>query len=155
MADNPTRIAASDVLDAIVEIVSDAMLSGDFDSFASVFNAPQQMTTMAGQIDMETLEDMRRGFMEMHRMFKENGITALRTEIGDCRFAGETRIMSRQMTEGVTEEGKALPAFAIFLTIDHIDGSWKVTQSELLVAPNSETARALAKADRTARTSTD
>lgn len=153
MTDHQTRISAADVLDAIVEIVSDAMLSGDFASFASVFHAPQQMLTMAGPINMDTIEDMRRGFTHMHAMFRDNGITALRTEIGDCRFVSDSRITSRQMTEGVTKEGKSLPAFAIFLTIDHIDRCWKVTQSELLVAPDSETARALAKADRTARSS--
>lgn len=148
------QIAASDVSQALLDITGEALLSGDFDAFASVFHVPQYMATMAGQVYMETQDDMRRAFNEMHNHFKSVGATDLARKCISAEYKTPTRIEATHEGE-VLRDGKRLngpyPGFSI---LERIDGSWKVTGSEYALEPDDAQARAIARADKKYRTDT-
>ena len=141
------QIVASDVSQALLDITGEAMLKGDFESFASVFNTPQLMATMAGPIYMETTEDMRRAFDEMHKHLKGIGATHMVRKCVVAEYTSPTRIEATHTCE-LLMNGKRLngpyPAFSV---LEKIDGNWMVTGSEYALEANDGQALAIAAAD--------
>lgn len=145
------EIAATDIAEAVLEITGDALMSGDFDAFRSVFHVPQHMATMAGQIFMETEDDMRRAFDELHAHFKALGVTDLVRQVVVSEYTSPTRISSTHTSE-VTRNGHRLcDSYPVFSILEKIDGTWKVTGSEYALDATNGQAMALAKADVTQR----
>ena len=144
-------IAAKDISEAILEITGEALISGDFEAFASVFHVPQYMATLAGPIYMETREDMRRAFDEMHGFFKTSGITELNREVTEARYVSETRIESTHVSNPAGDRGFVKGPYPVFSIIEKIDGTWKVAGSEYVLEADCGQAIALSKADASAR----
>ena len=141
------QVPAIDISTAILEITGKALMSGDFAAFASVFHTPQHMATMAGPIFMETEEDMRRAFDEMHAHLKGIGVTDLIREVVTSSYISSTRIESTHTCE-VIKNGKRLSdPYPVFSVIEQVGGDWKVTSSEYALEPNNGQAMAIAKAD--------
>jgi hypothetical protein len=141
------EFAASDIAEALLEITGEALLSGDFDAFAAVFHVPQVMATMAGPIHMETLDDMRRAFDEMHQHFKAVGVTQMVRTCVAAAYETPTRIQSTHVSD-LLHNGKRLnEPYPVFSVIERIDGNWKVTGGEYALEPSNGQALALSRAD--------
>lgn len=141
------QITASDIAKAILEITGDALMSGDFDAFAAVFHAPQVMATMAGQIHMETVEDMRRAFDEMHHYFKAMGVTELVRACVAAEYKSTTRIESTHVSELLKNGKRINDPYPVFSVISKVDGTWKVTGSEYALEASNGQAMAISRAD--------
>ena len=141
------QIAASDIAEAILEITGDALLSGDFDAFAAVFHVPQVMATMAGPINMETVDDMRRAFDELHQHFKAIGVTDMVRSIVAAEYETPARIQSTHVSN-LLHNGKRLnEPYPVFSVLERINGDWKVTGGEYALEPTNGQALALKSAD--------
>ena len=145
------RIAAKDISEAILEITGDALVSGDFDAFASVFHVPQYMATMAGPVYMETKDDMRRAFDDMYAHFQTAGVDRLNRKVTEAHYVSDTTIESTHLSEVVSADGTSLGTYPVFSVIEKIDGVWKVARSEYCLEADSAQASAIAKADASAR----
>ncbi|PJI84957.1 hypothetical protein BC777_2951 [Yoonia maricola] len=144
---NDMQIAASDVSQALLDITGDALMKGDFDAFASVFHTPQHMATMAGPIYMETAEDMRRAFDEMHKHLQGIGATHMVRRCVVAEYKTPTRVEATHTSE-VLKDGKRLSGpYPGFSVLEKIDDKWKVTASEYALEPNDGQAMAIAAAD--------
>lgn len=148
---NRVRIAAKDIAEAILEITGDALVKGDFDAFASVFHVPQYMATMAGPVYMESVEDMRRAFDDMHAYFKGAGIDELNRKVTEAHYVSDTSIESTHLSEVVAADGASIGTYPVFSVLEKIDGVWKVARSEYCLEPDTAEATAIAKADTSAR----
>ena len=141
------QITASDVSQALLNLTGQALIEGDFDAFALVFHTPQHMATMAGPIYMETAEDMRRAFDEMHKHLQGIGATDLIRKCVAAEFKSPTRIEATHTSE-VLKGGQRLNGpYPSFSVLEKIDGHWKVTGGEYALDPNDGQALALATAD--------
>ncbi|EBA12974.1 hypothetical protein [Roseobacter sp. CCS2] len=140
-------IAANDVSQRLLDITGDALLSGDFDAFASVFHAPQHMATMAGPIYMETTEDMRRAFVEMHNHLRGIGATDTVRKCVVAEYKTPTRIEATHTNEVLRHGTRLSGPYPCFSVLEKIDGNWKVTGSEYALEPNDGQAMAIAYAD--------
>jgi len=146
-----TQIVASDIAKAILETTGDALLCGDFAAFRSVFHVPQTMATMAGPIFMETEDDMRRAFDEMHSYFKGLGVTNLVRQVVVAEYSTPARIASTHTCDLLCNGQYLSDSYPVFSIIERIDGNWKVTKSEYALEATNGQAMALAKADVTNR----
>lgn len=145
------QIGAMDVSEALLEVTGDALLSGDFDAFASVFHVPQTMVTMAGSIYMETVDDMRRAFDDMHSHFMAIGVTDIVRKCVSAEYKSPTRIESTHVSD-LLHNGKRLKEpYPVFSTLEKIDGQWKVISGEYALEPTNGQALALARADTSRR----
>ncbi len=141
------QITALKIAEAILEITGDALMTGDFDAFAAVFHVPQFMATMAGPVHMETVDDMRRCFDEMHQHFKGIGVTELVRACVAAEYKSPTRIESTHVTE-LLQNGKRLnEPYPVFSVLEKIDGDWKVTGGEYALEPSNGQALAISRAD--------
>ena len=141
------QIAASDVAEALLEITGDALMSNDFDAFASVFHVPQIMATMAGPIHMESLADMERVFRKMCEHFEAINVTKMIRTCTAAAYKSPSRIDSTHVTQ-LWQNGKRLTdPYPVFSTLEKVDGDWKVTRSEYAVEPLSGQALAIKQAD--------
>ncbi|MEL6641202.1 MAG: hypothetical protein AAFP98_07795 [Pseudomonadota bacterium] len=141
------EIAASDVSQALLDITGAALMSGDFDAFASAFHVPQHMATMAGPVFMETTEDMRRAIDEMHNHIKGIGATDLVRKCVVAEYKTPSRIEATHTSE-ILKDGKRLSGtYPGFSVLEKIDGNWKVTASEYALEANDGKALAIAAAD--------
>ncbi len=141
------EFAASDIAEALLEITGDALLSGNFDAFAAVFHVPQVMATMAGPIHMETMDDMRRAFDEMHQHFKAIGVTEMVRTCVAADYKSSTRIESTHVSD-LLHNGKRLSEpYPVFSVLEKVDGDWKVTGGEYALEPSNGQALALSRAD--------
>lgn len=147
------KLAAKDVSDALLEITGEALMSGNFEAFLSVFHVPQYMATLSGPIYMETEDDMRRAFDSMHAFFTSSGVTELAREVTESRFVAPDRIESTHIASTLRNGEIVTGPYPVFSTIEKIDGTWKVTGSEYALEADSGQAAALAKADVAARES--
>ena len=142
------HLAAIDIASAILEITGTALMNGDFDAFAAVFHTPQMMATMTGPVHMETVEDMRRAFDEMHRHFKETGVTDMIREVVAADYTSDTRIESTHVSEVLRNGKRQAQPYPVFSVIEKIDGTWKVTASEYALEDSNGQARAIQQADK-------
>lgn len=105
------------------------------------------MVTMGGPIYMETLEDMRRAFDEMHHYLKGIGTTEMMRACVASKYTSPTRIESTHVTE-LLQHGKRLnEPYPVFSVIEKIDGGWKVTHGEYALEETNGQALALSRAD--------
>ena len=141
------QIAASDVSQALLDITGQALMKGDFDAFASVFHVPQHMATMAGSIYMETTEDMRRAFDEMHKYLQGIGATDLVRRCVAAEFKSPTRIEATHTSESLKGGQRLAGPYPGYSVLEKIDGHWKVTGSEYALEANDGQALAIASAD--------
>ena len=145
------QIAASDIAEAILEITGDALLSGDFKAFAAVFHVPQVMTTMAGSINMETIEDMRRAFDDMHLYFKTAGVTDMVRTCVAAEYKSPTLIETTHVSD-ILHSGKRLrEPYPVFSILEKTNGDWKVTGGEYALESTNGQALALSRADASCR----
>jgi hypothetical protein len=141
------QIAAVDIAEAILNVTGDALMSGDFDAFAAVFHVPQTMATMAGPIHMETLDDMRRAFDDMHAHFKAVGVTEMVRSIVAAEYKSPTRIESTHVSD-ILHNGKRIgDPYPVYSILERIDGDWKVAGGEYALEATNGQALALSRAD--------
>lgn len=141
------QIAAGDVSQALLDITGDALMADDFDAFAAVFQTPQHMATMAGPIYMETPEDMRRAFDEMHKHLRGIGATHMVRKCVAAEYKTPTRIEATHTCETLKDGKRLSGPYPGFSVLEKIDGHWKVTGSEYALEPNDGQAMAIAAAD--------
>lgn len=148
------QIAATDIAQALLEVTGNALMSEDFAAFAAVFHVPQVMTTMAGPIQMETIDDMRRAFDDMCQHFAAIGVTELIRNCVAAEYKTPTRIETTHVSE-LLHNGKRLSEpYPVFSVLEKIDGNWKVTGGEYALEPSNGQALALKCADASFRTGT-
>lgn len=141
------NITAADISTAILDVTGEALMTGNFDAFLSVFHVPQHMETLGGPIFMETEEDMRRAFDQMHNHLRAVKITDLVRKVVASEYGSGTRIESTHTSEALQNGKRMSDPYPVFSVIEKIDGTWKVTRSEYALAPTSGQALALAHAD--------
>ncbi len=141
------HLTALDIATAILEVTGDALMSGDFESFCSVFHVPQMMATLAGPVRMETREDMERAFNAMHSYFRNAGVNELRRESIDAKYISEDRIESTHVAETFCGDERITGPYVVFSVIERLDGVWKVSRSEYLLDATTGQAKAIAQAD--------
>ena len=141
------QIAASDIAEAILEITGEALMSGNFEAFASVFHVPQVMSTMAGSINMESIDDMRRAFDNSRAHFEAIGVTEMVRNCVAAEYKTPTRIESTHVCN-LLHNGKRLnEPYPVFSVLEKVDGAWKVTGSEYALESTNGQALALSRAD--------
>jgi ketosteroid isomerase-like protein len=141
------RIAASDIVEAILEVTGGALMSGDFDTLAAVFHVPQTIATMAGPIHMETADDLRRAFDGTHQYFKDLGVTEIIRECVAAKYTSPTRIECTHVTELVKNGERLNDPYPVFSVLEKVDGGWKVTRGEYALEATNGHALALGRAD--------
>jgi ketosteroid isomerase-like protein len=141
------RIAASDIAEAILEVTGDALMSGDFDALAAVYHVPQVIVTMAGPINMETPDDLRRAFDGTHQYFKGLGITEVIRACVAAEYTSPTRIESTHVTELVKNGERLNDPYPVFSVLEKKGGNWKVTRGEYALEATNGHALALGLAD--------
>ena len=148
-----TQISARDVAEAILEVTGEALLSGDCESFCAVFHVPIKMAINTESVYIETRDDLCRAFTDLHQRYRTLGVTALNRYISDAAYVAPDVIKSTHISERIGPTMEPQELYPVFTTITKLDGVWKVTACEYAIDEDSMLARAIAKADISARAS--
>ncbi|SFS15590.1 hypothetical protein [Yoonia litorea] len=131
---------------AVLEVTGEALLSGDFEMFASVFQVPQTIVTLDQRISVATLDDLRRVFEGVHAHYVETGVVELDRKVVEAAYLSPTKVVSTHTTVTRSPTHGETVRQPVFSTIEKIGTTWKVTSGEYALDKNDGRAKAMALA---------
>lgn len=139
------------VLEHTLQVTGDALISGDFDAFASIFDLPHNITTFEGNVVLKTPQDLRQTFDSIRNQFRQNRITSIVRQCISAQFDGAKRIKATHTTRllaGAQQIGETSMGYSI-LTLK--SGRWLGVASQYAVA-EEHMSRAIIVSSKTAHT---
>lgn len=131
--------------DALLERVRAAYLSGDFETFRTVFALPHVVDTFEGQRTVTTGKQHRRMFDAMRAVLQDMGVIDMKRRTIEASFVAEDKIDTTFVTEYILKGYKVSEeSVGNSLLVRQSDGSWKVTHSRYATRMNA-VSRALIK----------
>lgn len=137
-------LTAQDVSEHLLARTGDAMLAGDFDTFATCFHLPYEVETLEGRRLIETRDSLRLTFDNVHAHLVKQQVTIMARHCVSASFRGpdevaathETRLISRDI---LVQE--PFPAFSILRK--QKDNAWRITHTSYVILDSSDLNAAL------------
>lgn len=125
---------AKDISDHALEVTGQALLTGDYASFAACFRLPYKCTTMGTSITYETDDQFRLAFNNMHQKFKLMGLTDLVRVTEAAKFTGPDRIAATHISHPMSGTIRLEEPYPVFTNFERINGVWKISSSDYALA---------------------
>ena len=137
-------LTAQDISEHLLERTGEAMLAGDFDSFAACFALPYEVETVDGNRLIETRDSLHLTFDNVHAHLLKQQVTLMARHCVSASFRGpdevaathETRLISRDI---LVQE--PYPAFSILRK--QADDAWRITYTSYVIVDSSDLNAAL------------
>ncbi len=138
---------ARDVSEHLLRITARALMSRDFELFATCFHLPQTMNTMGRRVVAETRFDLRRAFESNCDHFAELGVTDIRRECVAAVFHGENRVEATHISYICGDGRELVPPYPVFSVLEKINDNWVIMSSEYALDDQSGFAKAIHAAE--------
>lgn len=129
----PPEMSAEDVVNYTLDRTGEALDTGDFDLFHSVFHLPHRISTFEGTKILKTDADLREVFNDarMHRQFM--GATGVIRYVVSAEYKTPTQVEGVHMTHVMAGELRIKEPYPTFAIVKWIDGAWKVVSSDYAI----------------------
>ncbi|WP_298858028.1 hypothetical protein [uncultured Sulfitobacter sp.] len=117
------------ICEQLLKITGDALLAGDFDTFAACFHLPHFMSTTDAKASIETTTALKQLFEKTIDSHRRKRVTDVIRKCDVCNFRSPTHIGSTHTTHLMSGSQRIAEPFPSFSTIELIDGVWKITSS--------------------------
>lgn len=135
-----TQFSAMDIAQAIFEVLGDAVVAADFETFSSLFQVPLQMAQGSKNVTVKDNDDLHVLFMRRHNRLKDLGATLLVRACVSASFETPLRILATHVGHVVKDNERLSEPQPIYTVIEKIGGDWKITANECAVFINDEDA---------------
>lgn len=139
----PEFDTAEDIAEYFLDRTGTALMTGDFDLFASCFLLPQKMETFQGRRDIETLSDLREVFDGVTLHFKRKNATQLERHCIEARFRDPDTVVSTHMSRLVSGSSLVQKPYPVMSVLKRVDGIWQISDSMYAIEDEESHARAL------------
>lgn len=120
---------AEEIAKAVLEDTGNAMMSGDFELFASRFLLPQTVETYSGRREITTRDDLFDIFKSVRRQYELIGVTENVRRVISTAFQDDMTITAAhesRLMRGALSIREPYPAYC---TLKFVDGRWLITSS--------------------------
>ena len=136
----PTVLSSpSDVSEHLLARTGEALMSGDFDSFALCFSLPYELETLEAKRLIHTRADLRATFDAVHAHLVKQQVTMMARHCVSASFRGENEVAATHETRLLSRDilvQQPYPAFSILRRGD--DGEWKITCTSYVIMDSAE-----------------
>ncbi len=113
-----------DIYQQALDIVSNSVLAGDFDTYAAQIDLPYLILTYNGRHLITQREDLRATFDALARGLASRGVTHYERIARDADYVGRDRIEGRHFTHLIAEGERIQPPKAVRKTIVRRGERW-------------------------------
>lgn len=134
---------AREVHDFLLDRTGSALMSGDFDMFASCFALPQEIHTFDGSRLIKAPEDLRKIFNDVRAHFKSHNVTELVRTIMDAEFRDPDTVATTHVSRPLNGSLITQDPYPVFSILKRVNGVWKVAHSEYAIRNEHALTKAL------------
>lgn len=117
---------AKEIYQRVIDVLSDALMEGDFSKFGPYFTLPHVMQTLSGTLRMEDEDELRRSFEGFSASLKAHRATHYIRLTDQAEFETPDRIVGEHTSHILRNAIYLAPAYPNRLVLDRVDGVWKV-----------------------------
>lgn len=139
-----STLAPCDVSDQLLMRTGDAMMAGDFKTFASCFSLPYELETLEGKRQIRTLAELNQTFDAVHAHMVKQQVTMMARHCVSASFRGENEIPATHETRLLSRDilvHQPYPAFSLLKRGDC--GEWKITSTSYVITDSADLNAAL------------
>ena len=135
---------AQDVSEHLLARTGEAMLAGDFDSFAKCFSLPYEIETLDGKRSIETRASLRLTFDSVHAHLVKQQVTIMARHCVSACFRGPNEVAATHETRLISRDilvQEPFPAFSILRK--QADDAWRITHTSYVILDSTNLNAAL------------
>ena len=129
-----TVLSPFDIATAVLEIISEAVLDGDFDAFAGMFQLPLEMALRDRTVPIGSTDELRNFFWARHDALKASGVTKMSRVCLNTETTNTDQIIASHVGTMMKGDQQISEPQPIYSVLTRIDGTWKVTANQCGVA---------------------
>jgi len=136
-------IEAKTISEALLARTGDAILSGDFETFAQCFSLPHFIATADCKTTLRTRTELRAVFDRVHEDYRRKRVTDLVRQCDVAEYRSQTRIEATHTTHMMSGPHRLMDPFPAFSVLELTDGAWRCAQSQYALDEQTTVGRAL------------
>lgn len=125
---------AQEIYQRVIDICSDALMAGDFESFLPHFTLPHTMQTLSGTLTMANAEELKLSFESFSTSLKSQGATNYIRLADWAEFDGPDRITGRHTSHILRNANYLVQPHKTRLVLERAGDIWRVAGSVAAVA---------------------
>lgn len=134
---------AKDISEMLLELTGDALMDGNFDTFATCFHLPHTIETPDFKRVLETRADLKAVFDSVTDDYRRKRVTELIRICEVAEFKTETRIEATHITHMMSGNQRVNDPFPNFSVLEYIAGRWQATTTQYAVDNKTTVGRAI------------
>ncbi|MEL6465091.1 MAG: hypothetical protein AAFQ58_09000 [Pseudomonadota bacterium] len=130
---------AADISEHLLAQTGDAMMSDDFDSFATRFFLPYTIETVDGQRAITTRADLKTTFIAVRAHLVKHQVTLMARHCVSASFRGPDEVAATHETRLISRDilvQDPYPAFSVLKRQD--SGDWQITYTSYVIIDSAE-----------------
>ncbi len=133
------------VSQTLLDITGKALMTHDFDPFASVFLLPHEFETFDGKSLVSTRRQLHDLFRSMCSYHDSLGVTDLIRECIAAEYKSDTTIAATHLSHLMRNGTRLTEPYPVFSTLKKINGLWMITSGKYAVDSKTGAGRAIAR----------
>ncbi|KAF0115792.1 MAG: Uncharacterized protein FD150_816 [Rhodobacteraceae bacterium] len=122
------------IYQAALDVVSEAVLAGDFAVYAAMIDLPYLVLTDSAQLLITREADLRPTFDALHLGLKARGVHHYKRLARQADYVARGRIEGWHFTHVLSERDFAVPSRSARQVIVHRDGRWHFSEAQYPIA---------------------
>ncbi|MEM8655437.1 MAG: hypothetical protein AAGF36_11885 [Pseudomonadota bacterium] len=136
--------SAADISDHLLTQTGDALMSDDFDGFASRFCLPYTLETLEGQRILETRADMKTTFDAVRAHLVKHQVTLMARHCVSASFRSPDEVAATHETRLISRNILVQDPYPAFSLLNRqADGKWKITYTSYVIIDSADLNSAL------------
>lgn len=124
---------AHEVSEHLLERSGTAMLSGDFDTFASCFELPQEMDTFHGRNLVETRDELRTIYDSVRQLYRSHGVTDMARHCVEAVFVNADTVRATHQARLLSGTELVLGPFWAMSVLRRDGDVWRVASCQYAI----------------------
>ncbi len=134
---------AKDISEYLLSQTGTALMTGDFELFASCFLLPQEMETFEGRRHVRSVDDLREVFVGVTDHLRRKNVTEFERHCIEASFRDKDTIVTTHMSRLVSGQTLAQKPYPVMCILRNVEGTWKVSDGMYAVEDEPNLAKAL------------
>ena len=134
---------AKEISEMLLELTGDALLSGNFETFAACFHLPHTIETPDYKRVLHSRMDLQAVFDSVTDDYRRKRVTRLVRICEVAEFKSETRVEATHITHMMSGNQRVGEPFPNFSVLEFIDGRWQATATQYAVDKTTTVGRAI------------
>ncbi|MDP5085396.1 MAG: hypothetical protein NWQ23_08240 [Yoonia sp.] len=137
MQDSVTEDHAVAIYQAMLDDIRRSYAERDFSIYNHHLHVPQVCSTFGGTEQIDTPEQLQETFNCVCDYLTSLGVTEFKRTCTSAVVFGPNKIIGSHITELIGQGGPLREPYEVWVTLEYLDGRWKVTSSENAVSGTS------------------